>query len=143
MIPRLQLTTSVLEVCNLYMLSLTERKPMGVGAAVVHTDRLAFYSKWVAPTSSASPSSNGSWPSLYSLGTDRTENTATTALPLLCLLWPLPSNSHCLQSHYLATAVVWLLILWSLPSNGSMCHSITDIYFALFLWSNVDQLLQS
>jgi hypothetical protein len=37
---------------------------------------------------------------------------------------PLPSNSRCLQSHYLATAVVQLLISRSLPSNGSTCHNI-------------------
>jgi hypothetical protein len=78
----------------------------------------------------------GIWPrlhsscsSLYSLGTDRTENTSpnssivashschmdhveNTALQLLhcCMLTnlsqPLPSNGHCLQSHYLAKAAV-------------------------------------
>jgi hypothetical protein len=42
----------------------------------------------------------------------------------VCLLQPLPSIGHCLQSYYLATAIVWLLISWSLPSNGSACHNI-------------------
>jgi hypothetical protein len=33
------------------MLLLMERKPMGVGAAVVHADQFALDSMWVAPTS--------------------------------------------------------------------------------------------
>jgi hypothetical protein len=65
--------------------------------------------------------SNGSWSSLYSLGTDHIGNTTPTDLPLLraCLLRPLPINGNCLQSHYLAMAAVWLLNSRSLPSNGS------------------------
>jgi hypothetical protein len=63
---------------------------------------------------------NGSWLSLYSFGKDRTENTAPTAFPLLraCLLWPLPNNGRCLQSHYLTTAVVRLLISRSCLATG-------------------------
>jgi hypothetical protein len=41
--------------------------------------------------------------------TDRVENTVSQLLHfcmLRMLLWPLPSNGRCLQSHYLATAVV-------------------------------------
>jgi hypothetical protein len=72
---------------------------------------------------------NRSFSSLYSLGTGRIENTSpnsssivashkshgplrvhrfpyTPLLPVTNLLRPLPSNGHCSQSHYLATAVV-------------------------------------
>jgi hypothetical protein len=71
---------------------------------------------------------NGSWFLLNSIGTDCTENTTRTTLPLLraCLLRPIPSSGRSLQSHYLATVVVWLLILRSLPTNGSTCHIINS-----------------
>jgi hypothetical protein len=36
----------------------------------------------------------------------------------------LPTNGHCLESHYLATVVVQLLISRSLSSNGSKCHNM-------------------
>jgi hypothetical protein len=68
-------------------------------------------------------SSNGSWPWLCSLSTDRTENTAPTALPLLCVCC----------CHYLATAVVWQLNSWSLPSNGSICYNILLIYLFRYM----------
>jgi hypothetical protein len=45
---------------------------------------------------------------------------------------PLPSNVHCLHSHYLAMAVVYLLISRLLPSNGPTCHSIIFPYSVNF-----------
>jgi hypothetical protein len=49
---------------------------------------------------------------------------------IIIIMWhmdPMPSNSRCLQSHYLATAIIQLLILWSLPSNGSTCHNNNNL----------------
>jgi hypothetical protein len=81
---------------------------------------------------------NRSCSSLYSLGTDRTENISrqfflllhptdcveNTASQLLdcCVLRPLCNNERCLRSYYLA--VLRLLISLLLPSNGSTCHRI-------------------
>jgi hypothetical protein len=64
-----------------------------------------------------------------------------TSLPTAALslhswpLWTLPSNSHCLQSHYLAISVVQLFILRLLPNNGSMCYIAPslELFFQLFL----------
>jgi hypothetical protein len=38
-------------------------------------------------------------------------------------VWPFPSNCHCLQNRYIATAVVNLLISRVLLSSRSACHS--------------------
>jgi hypothetical protein len=70
--------------------------------------------------------SNGSLPSLHSLGTDPTENAASnrSSIAACVSVATITSNGRCLQSHYLATVIVLLLISRSLPSNGSKCHNI-------------------
>jgi hypothetical protein len=82
------------------------------------------------PTVVSRLSCNRSCSSLYSLCTDRTENTASNSSPFLHarLFRLLPSNGRCLQSHYLATAVLELLISWSLSSNGSTYHNTRRDY---------------
>jgi hypothetical protein len=54
----------------------------------------------------SNPPPHGSWPSVYSLGTDRTENTAPRSCYIVvCVSLPLSSNGRCLQSHCPASAV--------------------------------------
>jgi hypothetical protein len=85
---------------------------------------------------------NDSWPSLYRLCTDHTQNTVSNSLYIVAsrsfimdrvekpfptallllrayLLRPLATHGCCLQSNYLATAIIYLLISRLLPDNRS------------------------
>jgi hypothetical protein len=78
--------------------------------------QLTHCSNWLTPITSTSYSfhccsrllSNDSCPSYIALACMVQRIPLLTACLVLCvcLLWPLPSNSRCLQSHYFAMAVV-------------------------------------
>jgi hypothetical protein len=59
------------------------------------------------PTAVSRHSSNGSWPSLYSIGTDCTENTASKRVRVCC-------------GQYLATAFVYRVTTWQRPLSSCL-----------------------
>jgi hypothetical protein len=96
----------------------------------------------LSPFTGSQLNSKGNWSSLYSLGTSRTENTASTVLLLLHVqlllqssdgYWPFPSNGHlfwfhnsCFKqiSHNIKNLIPFLLLFLFLENNICQMSSV-------------------